>query len=144
MQTVDVSVPCNRGLRGQETRRNYGAKNRRVMLTPRRHSPIGALWSWHCADEICGIMEPEMNMPQQQSDSLGSHQRMQCMEVWGGNRQVDRYLETPGLEAWIYSQPHEQAPGGGDVYYIPAPQAESPEFCWPMSAVMAWTHLSWQ
>ncbi len=59
-----------------------------------------------------------MNMPQQPSDALGSHQRMQCMEVWGGNRQADRHLETPGLEVWIYSQPHEQAPGGGDVYYI--------------------------
>ena len=40
------------------------------------------------------------------------------MEVWGGNQQADRHLEMPGLEAWIYSQPHEQAQGGGDVYYI--------------------------
>ena len=47
-----------------------------------------------------------------------SRERMQCMEVWGGNRKADRFLETPGLEAWIYSQPHEQAPGGGDVYYV--------------------------
>lgn len=68
--------------------------------------------------EDCGLMELEMNMSQQPADSQGPHQRMQCMEVWGGNRQVDRYLETPGLEAWIYSQPHQQAPGGGDVYYI--------------------------
>ena len=40
------------------------------------------------------------------------------MEVWGGNQRADRHLETPGLEAWVYSQPHEQAQGGGDVYYV--------------------------
>ena len=40
------------------------------------------------------------------------------MEVWGGNQRADRYLEMPGLEAWVYSEPHEQAEGGGDVYYV--------------------------
>lgn len=45
-------------------------------------------------------------------------QRMQCMEVWGGNRQVERAFEMPGLEVWIYSQPHQSAAGGGDVYYV--------------------------
>ena len=52
------------------------------------------------------------------SDHSKSAERMQCMEVWGGNQQADRQLEMPGLEAWIFSQPHEQAEGGGDVYYI--------------------------
>ena len=59
-----------------------------------------------------------MNMARNPTDSSLSHERMQCMEVWGGNQQADRHLEMPGLEAWIYSQPYEQAKGGGDVYYV--------------------------
>ena len=90
-------------------------------------------------------MGHEMNIPQQPSDSLGSHQRMQCMEVWGGNQQADRCLETPGLEAWIYSQPHgKRKVAVMCIMFLHAPQAESLEFFSPMSVVMAWTHLSWQ
>jgi sigma-B regulation protein RsbU (phosphoserine phosphatase) len=44
--------------------------------------------------------------------------RMHCMEVWGGNSHVDRGLTTPGLQVWVYSQPHENATNGGDVYYV--------------------------
>lgn len=44
--------------------------------------------------------------------------RMQCMEVWGGNQAVERSFKTPGLKIWIYSRPYGQAVGGGDVYYI--------------------------
>ncbi len=44
--------------------------------------------------------------------------RMQCMEVWGGNCRVDRHFDTAGLESWIYSHPHGGAAGGGDVYYV--------------------------
>jgi sigma-B regulation protein RsbU (phosphoserine phosphatase) len=45
-------------------------------------------------------------------------ERMQCMEVWGGNQQVDRVLQTTGLEVWMYSQPHANSQSGGDVYYV--------------------------
>ena len=45
-------------------------------------------------------------------------ERMQCMEVWGGNCEVDRKFEMPGLHAWVYSRPHAGAEGGGDVYYL--------------------------
>lgn len=45
-------------------------------------------------------------------------ERMQCMEVWGGNRQVDRALKTTGLDVWIYSKPHANSQNGGDVYYV--------------------------
>jgi serine phosphatase RsbU (regulator of sigma subunit) len=45
-------------------------------------------------------------------------ERMNCMEVWGGNAPVDRAIETAGLEAWIYSRPYGQAERGGDVYYV--------------------------
>lgn len=44
--------------------------------------------------------------------------RMQCMEVWGGNSSVNRGLQTPGLQVWVYSQPYEDATNGGDVYYV--------------------------
>jgi serine phosphatase RsbU (regulator of sigma subunit) len=39
------------------------------------------------------------------------------MEIWGGNRAVDRAVSTPGLDLWVTSRPHEGAEGGGDVYY---------------------------
>lgn len=46
--------------------------------------------------------------------------RLQCMEVWGGNRFVSTSLEMPGLDVFIYSMPHdgEQSVGGGDVHYV--------------------------
>jgi hypothetical protein len=45
--------------------------------------------------------------------------RMQCMEVWGGNRAVDSGVVMSGLDAWVYSRPYgESADGGGDVYYV--------------------------
>lgn len=44
--------------------------------------------------------------------------RMQCMEVWGGNAQVSRNFQVPGLHVWVNSRPYEDALGGGDVYYV--------------------------
>lgn len=44
--------------------------------------------------------------------------RMECMEVWGGNQATQRDFQTPGLKIWIYSRPYGQAAGGGDVYYL--------------------------
>src|SRR5580700_1847489 len=43
---------------------------------------------------------------------------MQCMEVWGGNRLVDSGVIMPGVDAWVYSQPCENQPAGGDVHYV--------------------------
>jgi serine phosphatase RsbU (regulator of sigma subunit) len=45
-------------------------------------------------------------------------ERMECMEVWGGNCGVDRAFRMPGLEVWIYSKPHGDSDAGGDVYYL--------------------------
>lgn len=45
-------------------------------------------------------------------------ERMQCMEVWGGNSEVDRDFEMPGLKTWVYSRPFDKSASGGDVYYI--------------------------
>lgn len=45
-------------------------------------------------------------------------QTMQCMEVWGGNQPADSGVIMPGLDAWVYSRPHGEATGGGDVHYV--------------------------
>lgn len=45
--------------------------------------------------------------------------RLQCLEVWGGNRFVSTAVTLPGLDAWVYSMPAdgEASVGGGDVHY---------------------------
>ena len=43
---------------------------------------------------------------------------MSCMEIWGGNRSTQRTVTLPGLDAWVYSRPYQQAESGGDVYYV--------------------------
>lgn len=45
-------------------------------------------------------------------------ERMQCMEVWGGNQAVERSVETAGLKIWVYSRPYGKAHSGGDVHYL--------------------------
>jgi len=50
--------------------------------------------------------------------STDESQRMQCMEVWGGNVRVERHFQMPGLDVWISCQPEGQAHAGGDVYYL--------------------------
>jgi sigma-B regulation protein RsbU (phosphoserine phosphatase) len=45
-------------------------------------------------------------------------ERMNCMEVWGGNQAIQSQFQTPGLKIWVYSRPYGQAIGGGDVYYL--------------------------
>lgn len=43
---------------------------------------------------------------------------MQCLEVRGGNCRANELFEMAGLRAWVFSRPHGDAEGGGDVYYI--------------------------
>ena len=50
------------------------------------------------------------------SDSPAQH--MECMEVWGGSQLTSRGVVFGGLDAWVYSKPHGQAPRGGDVYFV--------------------------
>ncbi len=45
-------------------------------------------------------------------------ERMHCMEVWGGNRAIDRSIETSGLRIWAYSKPYQGDSSGGDVYFV--------------------------
>jgi serine phosphatase RsbU (regulator of sigma subunit) len=43
---------------------------------------------------------------------------MRCMEIRGGSRAVREAFTTPGLDAWLHSQPFEGADRGGDVHYV--------------------------
>lgn len=45
-------------------------------------------------------------------------EKMQCMEVWGGNHATWSHFTVPGLDLWVYSQPLAQSSQGGDVYYL--------------------------
>lgn len=49
---------------------------------------------------------------------MRTDQKMSCMEVWGGSEAADAAVKLPGLDAWVYSRPYEQADAGGDVYYV--------------------------
>jgi hypothetical protein len=56
-----------------------------------------------------------MTEPQTHATSVHT---MQCMEVWGGNQAVDNGVIMPGLDAWVYSRPHDGDAAGGDVHYL--------------------------
>ncbi len=46
-------------------------------------------------------------------------ERMQCMEIWGGNRAIDKSFEAPGLDIYVHSAPYKDSQtGGGDIYYL--------------------------
>ncbi len=45
-------------------------------------------------------------------------ERMQCMEIRGGNSQADNSLIVPGLNVWVYCKPFGGSSSGGDVYYV--------------------------
>jgi phosphoserine phosphatase RsbU/P len=46
------------------------------------------------------------------------HHPLQCMEIWGGSHAVDSTVSTPGIDAWVFSKPFEEATSGGDVHYV--------------------------
>ena len=43
---------------------------------------------------------------------------LRCMEIWGGSGVMETEVSTPGLDAWVYSRPHEGSASGGDVHYV--------------------------
>ena len=51
-------------------------------------------------------------------DDRHATRMMRCMEIRGGSIAVEEAFEAPGLDEWVFSQPHESAPGGGDVHYL--------------------------
>ena len=45
--------------------------------------------------------------------------RMQCMEIWGGNREIDKGVRAPGVDIYVNSKPYLASQvGGGDIYYV--------------------------
>jgi serine phosphatase RsbU (regulator of sigma subunit) len=40
------------------------------------------------------------------------------MEIRGGSQAIDESVSMPGLDAWVYSRPHEGAERGGDLHYL--------------------------
>jgi serine phosphatase RsbU (regulator of sigma subunit) len=44
---------------------------------------------------------------------------LSCLEIFGGNGAMNTAVAIPGLDAWVYSKPHE-ADHGGDIHYITA------------------------
>lgn len=49
------------------------------------------------------------------SDSL---ERMQCMEIWGGNEPARSGVSTAGLDVQVASRPAGEASGGGDLHFV--------------------------
>jgi serine phosphatase RsbU (regulator of sigma subunit) len=43
---------------------------------------------------------------------------MVCMEIWGGNVSTTNAVSTPGIDAYVYSQPYENNDSGGDIHYV--------------------------
>lgn len=54
------------------------------------------------------------------SQAAPGAERMQCMEVWGGNEAINQCVEMTGLNVWVNCQPYRGAKQGGDVYYLSA------------------------
>lgn len=45
-------------------------------------------------------------------------ERMQCMEIIGGNRAIDKSFAAAGLDIYVHSQPFQDSQTGGDIYFL--------------------------
>ena len=53
------------------------------------------------------------------NNSITAPERMNCMEIWGGNRAINKNFEAPGLDVYVHSAPYRESKvGGGDIYYL--------------------------
>ncbi|MFO0918445.1 MAG: PP2C family protein-serine/threonine phosphatase [Planctomycetaceae bacterium] len=43
---------------------------------------------------------------------------LHCMDIWSGYQSVENEVSTPGMDMFVYSEPHLGARRGGDVYYV--------------------------
>lgn len=43
---------------------------------------------------------------------------VRCLEIWGGTHAVETMLKLPGIDAWVFSQPHAGDEEGGDIHYV--------------------------
>jgi len=40
------------------------------------------------------------------------------MEIWGDSAAQDNFVSVPGIDAYVYCRPYEDADAGGDVHYV--------------------------
>jgi serine phosphatase RsbU (regulator of sigma subunit) len=45
-------------------------------------------------------------------------ERMECMQVWGGNTVAETAVSTSGLDVWLYCKPYGDGVHGGDIYSL--------------------------
>lgn len=49
-------------------------------------------------------------------------QPLQCMEIWGGNAEIDNGVSLAGLDCWVYSLPYVSSAQanriGGDIHFV--------------------------
>jgi sigma-B regulation protein RsbU (phosphoserine phosphatase) len=57
-------------------------------------------------------------MPTANEAAQAPAHRMECMEIWGGNRPFRNALSVPGIDAWVLSSVFEGDEHGGDVFYV--------------------------
>ncbi|MDX2114874.1 MAG: PP2C family protein-serine/threonine phosphatase [Planctomycetota bacterium] len=64
--------------------------------------------------------QPMQPSPEPSTSAARSAQphSLACMEIWGGNERIESGLSTPGLDAWVFSEPFEGESEGGDVHYV--------------------------
>ena len=64
------------------------------------------------------ILQKYRQMKQTPANKNAEKERLQCMEVWGGNRATERCFQLPGMSISLYSHPYGHDSSGGDVYYL--------------------------
>jgi sigma-B regulation protein RsbU (phosphoserine phosphatase) len=50
--------------------------------------------------------------------AIEAQHEVRCLEVWGGTESAESSLNLPGVDAWVFSKPYEDAAQGGDIYYV--------------------------
>lgn len=59
-----------------------------------------------------------INPSEPTADAANHVHELHCMEIWNGNRYVEKTVTSAGLHAWVFSQPYQGEKQGGDVHYL--------------------------
>lgn len=64
-------------------------------------------------------MTPDTTPSPSEHQSGSPHQHtLACMEIWDSNESIESAISAPGIDAWVYSRPHEADLDGGDIHYV--------------------------
>lgn len=63
-------------------------------------------------------METESELKPNTTPQMNDSHTMRCMEIWGGVSATRQFINAPGLDAYVYAEPHEGGNAGGDVHYL--------------------------